>query len=119
MNVEHSSFNPGKKEMPYLTGKYSQYISLHPCSIFSMRDMLCFYLSPDSEDEDLVKKSKKSPKVKQKNRKMEPKNDPVQYVLETGDFIVVYYIVWHIAFPDYHDIKSVWPGFAFASKTNS
>lgn len=42
----------------------------------------------DSEDEDLVKKSKKTPKGKQKVSKKQspPKKDPVQYVSETGGF---------------------------------
>lgn len=45
-----------------------------------------FFVFPDSEDEEPVKKSKKSPKEKQKSKtEPPPKKDPVQYVSETGD----------------------------------
>lgn len=50
--------------------------------------MSCNFLSSDSEDEDLVKKSKKFPKGKQTISKIKspPRKDPVQYVSETGEF---------------------------------
>lgn len=50
--------------------------------------MSCNFLSSDSEDEDLVKKSKKVPKEKQTLSKIKspPRKDPVQYVSETGEF---------------------------------
>lgn len=50
--------------------------------------MLCNFLYSDSEDEDLLKKSKKFPKGKQTTSKIKspPKKDPVQYVSETGEF---------------------------------
>lgn len=50
--------------------------------------MLCNFVSSDSEDEDSVKKSRKSPKGKQKASKKQspPRKDPVQYVSETGGF---------------------------------
>lgn len=46
------------------------------------------FLSSDSEDEDLVKKSKKFPQGKQTISKIKspPRKDPVQYVSETGEF---------------------------------
>lgn len=46
--------------------------------------LFCFF--PDS-DEEPVRKSKKSPKEKQKATKLDApaKKDPVQYVSETGD----------------------------------
>lgn len=57
-------------------------------------DTFSFSVSPDSEDEE-VKKSKKSPKAKQKMNKTEPppKKDPVQYVSETGNGTLVYHRV--------------------------
>lgn len=50
--------------------------------------MLCNVLSSDSDDEDLVKKSNKFPKGKQKITRIKspPRKDPVQYVSETGEF---------------------------------
>lgn len=60
----------------------------------------CFSVSPDSEDEDLVKKSKKSPKEKQKSRARDPppKKDPVQYVSETGSWTSVYHHIGDVLF---------------------
>lgn len=52
-----------------------------------MKYNLCNFVSLDSEEEDLVKKSPKSPKGKQKTSKIKapPKKDPVLYVSETGE----------------------------------
>lgn len=63
----------------------SYYLNLF--SIQGLNEKLLFCWS-DSEDEDLVKKSKKSPKGKQKVSKKQspPRKDPVQYVSETGGF---------------------------------
>lgn len=61
------------------------------CLPFFFLGTFCISVPPDSEDED-VKKSKKSPKAKQKMNKTEPppKKDPVQYVSETGNGTLVY-----------------------------
>lgn len=65
--------------------------SLPHCSSSSVHLFYIVFLSADSEDEKLAKKSKKSPKEKQKTSKLEPapKKDPVQYVSETGDWTTV------------------------------
>lgn len=51
--------------------------------------MLFNFLFLDSEDEDLINKSKKLPKGKQTARKIKspPGKDPVQYISETGESI--------------------------------
>lgn len=61
--------------------------SLPCCSSSTVHLFYIVFLSADSEDEKVAKKSKKSPKEKQKTSKLEPapKKDPVQYVSETGD----------------------------------
>lgn len=55
-----------------------------------------------------MRKSKKSPKEKQKTSKTEPppKKDPVQYVSETGDGTMVYHHIADIhARAGQHDLK--------------
>lgn len=58
--------------------------------------ILCNFLFSDSDDEVLVKKSKKLPKGKETINKIKspPRKGPVQYVSETGEFNYSFIIAW-------------------------
>lgn len=68
----------------------------------------CFSVSPDSEDEKPARKTKKSPKEKPTTRKTEapPKSDPVQYVSETGNGVVLPHAADLSALAVQHDLTS-------------
>lgn len=66
------------------------YISYNLCTnslSFSSSQFVTFLFFCSDSEEEPARKSKKSPKEKQKNTKPEPppKKDPVQYVSETGN----------------------------------